>query len=98
TTLHVAAKNGMADIARVLLDHGALVYDTNKYGDAALHLATRHGHLDVVHVLLNHPAANELDTAIFRCCTHGDFGQTALHQAAMLGRTEVARVLLSHGA
>ncbi|KZV62942.1 hypothetical protein PENSPDRAFT_758344 [Peniophora sp. CONT] len=91
TALHTAASHQHVEVVRALLEHGALVNDTNEGSETPLHHAAHFGHLDVVCALLNHPAADESDTAASRCRVHSGYGLTPLHQAAQHGHVEVAR-------
>jgi hypothetical protein len=76
---------GYADVARLLLEHGADVNARDDLGDTPLHEAA-HGHVDVVRLLLEHGAdVNARDKN----------GQTPLHEAASWG---VVRLLPDHGA
>uniref|UniRef100_A0A7C1GC84 Zinc-ribbon domain-containing protein n=1 Tax=Thermofilum adornatum TaxID=1365176 RepID=A0A7C1GC84_9CREN len=90
TPLHNAAGRGYADVARILLEHGAYVNAKDSlYGWTPLHFAAFEGHVDVVKLLLEHGAdvnARNRD------------GWTPLHRAADMGHVDVARILLEHGA
>ncbi len=88
TALYYAAAYGHADVAEILLKHGADV-NAEDWGITALHGAAYEGHADVVEVLLKYGAdINAKD---------GD-GDTALDVAISKGHAEVARVLRAHGA
>ena len=56
TALHVAAKNGHVDVAKVLIQNGADVNAVEKDKWTALHLAARNGHVDVAKVLIQNGA------------------------------------------
>ncbi|MFH1428565.1 MAG: ankyrin repeat domain-containing protein [Candidatus Margulisiibacteriota bacterium] len=53
TPLMIAAQNGYADIAKVLLQHGAdpAIKDTN--GESALMIAVNNGYPEIVKMLIN---------------------------------------------
>ena len=82
TPLNMAAQNGRAAVARLLLSDPALRVDVNKptpAGRTPLYIACGRGHLDVVRVLLaagarvNQPTANCRVTPLFRAITsHAD--------------------------
>ena len=52
TELHLAALNGSADMARLLVKYGANLNAVNEYGRTALYYAARHGHRKVADVLI----------------------------------------------
>jgi ankyrin repeat protein len=54
TPLHFAAEHGHAEVARVLLEHGADI--EAKHIETSLHYAAKRGHEEVVRVLLEHGA------------------------------------------
>ncbi len=90
TALHVAAAEGHADIARILIENGADVKAVSELKDArALHLAARFGHVDVLAVLLDSGADIE---------ARDQYRQTPLSRAAKLGHVEAVRLLLDRGA
>ncbi len=91
TPLGLAAFFGYADAAKVLIEHGASVNDSDKsrFGNTALDAAVAASHADVVRALLAAGAnVNVRDSA----------GYTPLHKAAQSGNLEIARMLLDHGA
>jgi len=89
TPLHVAAHEGHTYVARLLLEHGAVVNARDKYGFTPLYYAAGGGHIDIVSILLEHGAdVNARDKS----------GNTPLHYVAMLGKAVVAKLLLEFGA
>jgi ankyrin repeat protein len=52
--LHLASRDGHAEVARVLLEHGADVNSRARDGQTALHRASRIGQAEVVRMLLKH--------------------------------------------
>ena len=89
TSLHVASRHGHADVARLLLEHGAdaEVQDNDKC--TPLLLASRHDYVEVVRVLLKYGANREArDSSV----------STPLLLASGHGYAEVTRVLLEHRA
>jgi ankyrin repeat protein len=90
TLLHAAAKNGLANVCRVLAERGLDVNSKDEHGWTPLHWAAWYGHLEVAKVLLRHRAdVNAKDK---------DYDRTPLHWAAYKGYSEVAQVLLAHSA
>jgi len=90
TPLHVAIRQESAEIAELLLAHGADVNAKDKYGDTPLHTACHGRPIELVRILLKHGAdVNAKSTT----------GHTPLHFAAFdTYGTEVASLLLTHGA
>ena len=89
TPLHVSARWGHVETARVLLKHGADTEARDNRVLSPLGCVALSGHAELAQVLLEHGAdANAQDS--FRC--------TPLYLASGLGKLAVARVLLSHGA
>ena len=95
TSLHEAALHGMAEVAQVLLDHGANAKLETEEGETALHIVSRGKYnsqeqgVSIVRLLLDRGVdVNARDKDSF----------TSLHETALYGMVEVARVLLDHGA
>lgn len=89
TPLHLAAAEGHAEVAELLLRASARP-DARAYGGStALHVAAEHGRLDVVRTLLDHGAAPS---------PMNEAGETPLHAAARTGHVEAAGLLLDRGA
>ena len=86
TVLHVAARQGHADFAALVLKSGADVDARNEAGDMPLHVAARYGHDEVARVML---AANATVNA------RSISGLTPLHVAAEHGRFPVVKRLLA---
>jgi cytohesin len=86
--LHVALRCSHADIAQLLLEHGADAKAQNNRGRTPLFLASEGGHLEVVRVLLERGADVEAS----------GMDGSPLEQASDWGHVEVVRVLLEHGA
>jgi ankyrin repeat protein len=89
TPLHVASRREQADIAQLLLDHGADRNAQNNKSHTPLHLSSDCGHVEVVRILLEQGADTEAQDM---------FGRTPLSDASARGHAEVAQVLLEHGA
>lgn len=89
TPLHVVAKNGNADAARLLLEAGAKTELKDRvFGRTPLHFAVHKKHKSVAHLLIEHGAdVNATDK-------HGD---TPLYDA-VLTSYELTETLLAHGA
>ena len=89
TPLHVALRRQHADIAQLLLAHGADAKAQDNEIVTPLHLASEGGFLEVVLVLLEHGADAK---------AHNKRGCCPLERASEGGHVEVAQVLLEHGA
>ncbi|XP_050795783.1 ankyrin-1 isoform X6 [Gopherus flavomarginatus] len=89
TPLHVAAKHGKVDVARVLLEHDAHPNAAGKNGLTPLHVAVHHNNLEIVRLLL--PKGSSPHCSAWN-------GYTPLHIAAKQNQLEVARSLLQYGA
>jgi ankyrin repeat protein len=87
--LHVALRRGHADVAQLLLEHGADAKALDGFGTTPLILASQGGHAEVARVLLGRGADTE---------ARDKDRWNALEGAAFHGHMEVARVLLEHGA
>ena len=98
TPLGIAAREGHADIARLLLNAGA---DPQRLiglmGGMALHDATYFGHAAVVRMLTEKPVRPDAPAAGLN--VQGAYnGYTALHDAVWHGYLDVARALVEAGA
>jgi ankyrin repeat protein len=88
--LHSAARRGdVAEVRRLLLEHGAEVDVRDNEGETALHCAATNGHHKVVALLLEHGA--EVDA-------EGYPGLTPLDLAATNGHYKAGALLLKRGA
>lgn len=89
-----AGAEGLDEILRATLAHGADVTSTNRYGGTALIPASEHAHVSTVMILID--AGVPLDHV-------NHLGWTALHEAIVLGNggpdhVRVVRALLAAGA
>lgn len=106
--LHYAARNGHAEAARLLLDHGAPVDPEDVYGLRPADRAVLRGHEDVLRMLVDRGASR----TPFVSVALGEFwtlertealtkmrleGETLLHAAARFGRRQTTRTLLKAG-
>jgi ankyrin repeat protein len=89
TPLHIAAKNGRTEVARILLEKRADVNAKDRLQGTALHWAVAFGQPDVAEVLLAKGA--EVDATM-------KTGFTPLHYAAWTGRKDLAEMLITKGA
>jgi ankyrin repeat protein len=87
--IHVAARQGHADILTLLLEHGADLEGRGKYDWTPLHQASEDGKLEAGQCLLDHGAdINARDTDDW----------TPLFPATINGHVEFVRLLLDRGA
>lgn len=89
TYLMQASVNGKADIANLLLKHGASIEAENPVGKTALSIAAEAGSIQVIDTLLRHGA--QLETKSLR-------GETPLMFAANSGKHNCVEKLLEAGA
>jgi ankyrin repeat protein len=95
TPLHVASRCGHADVAQLLLEHGADADARDDSKRTPLLRASEYGHVNVARVLLEHGADAEARGRVF----WGWFqGWRPLEFASYGGHVEVVQVLLEHGA
>uniref|UniRef100_A0A8C7WPR7 non-specific serine/threonine protein kinase n=1 Tax=Oryzias sinensis TaxID=183150 RepID=A0A8C7WPR7_9TELE len=85
TALHWAAQNGDEAIARLLLDRGAAINETDGQGRTPAHVACQHGQENVVRVLLSRGADVQIN---------GKDNWTALHFAAWQGHLGIVKLLV----
>jgi len=90
TPLHEAALRGHEDTAKVLIDHGSDVLDTNYGNSTPLYLAASYDQTSMVRFLLNY-GREQLDIPSSR-------GSTPLHKAVGQGSLEMVQVMLEAGA
>jgi Fem-1 family protein b len=89
TPLRVACFEGLLDVVALLLDRGADIHISNKFGNTCLMIASYKGHLEVVKYLLEH-GSRPNDRALCNA--------TALHFAADRGHLKIVKVLVENGA
>ena len=89
TPLHVASHRGHADVAQLLLKHGADADAQDDEKRTPLLRASKDGHVKVARALLEHGANTE---------TRDEETWNALDRASYEGHVEVVQVLLEHGA
>lgn len=90
TALHIAARKGHADVAKLLFDNGVKVNLKDKDGRTALHIAANHGRVSVVKKLRT---AKGVDLN-----AQDSEGLTALHIATLKKKSEIVSALLEKGA
>lgn len=90
TALHVAAKNGRADIMALLCEHKDIKdNEPDNMGDTPLLLATESGCLECVEILLKRFGPGALKQ-------YNKNGDGPLHKAAFHGYADIMKVLLTH--
>ena len=84
--LHLASSKGHVEVARTLVQNGAIVHRKSFEVQTPLHLASINGHTEMVHLLI--AVGSNVNT---------QDGQnwTSLHHASINGFTEVAEILLN---
>jgi ankyrin repeat protein len=89
TGLHWAARLGLAEMARLLIESGANPNACNDDNDTPLHWAAREGQKELLVILLAHGAkVNAVDKG----------GWTPLRWAEAQGQEKIARILVAAGA
>ena len=90
TPLHVACENDNSECARALLEYGAIVDPTTRFGDTPLFAACEYSDEPTCARLLleNNANANAVNL----------FGETPLFWGSRAGKLEYVRLLLEHGA
>ena len=89
TPLWIASSKGESGLAKLLLDHKAVVDLPNKWGSTPLYVASWMGRMETVKLLLDHKAnVNKADKE----------GHTPLMIAAAHNREDVVHVLINGGA
>ncbi|GMH37616.1 hypothetical protein BSKO_05489 [Bryopsis sp. KO-2023] len=88
TPLHIAADNGLDDVAELLLEAGADANVQSKDGWTALHVAQDKNNIVICRMLLRKNANPDLA---------GQDGVTALHRAAFQNHIEFAKILVKEG-
>lgn len=84
TPLFIAAQNGRADVAKILLDSKADVNLATQFGSTPLFMAARNGQLEIVTQLISRGANVNATTRT---------GSTPLHVAAQNGHAAIVREL-----
>ena len=92
TALHIAAREGNAEAAQILLDQPSISVDAmNKWKSTPLMIAAGSGKLAIIDLLLRHPKTQIDLRAEY-------YGRTALIEAAVKGHISVVKALVSNGA
>eukprot|EP00300_Choanocystis_sp_HF-7_P000364 c10296_g1_i1.p1 GENE.c10296_g1_i1~~c10296_g1_i1.p1 ORF type:complete len:153 (+),score=28.15 c10296_g1_i1:292-750(+) len=88
TALHVVAKRGRIDVARLLLEHGANPNHINIYGRTAMSCAVL-GSVEMVNLLIQHGGCLNLPF-------QSEF--SPLHEACQSGKCSMVQQLIARGA
>ena len=92
--LHSAALEGTTEGVRLLLDYGAQVNATDRFGQTAIQYCALGGNADIARLLIERGAiVNAKPVSI-----DGLTDETAIEEAAEAGETEVLKVLVENGA
>jgi hypothetical protein len=89
TPLHIAARYGLTDYARDLVQHGADVHAGDVGGKTPLWWAAANGHADIIRLLAQAGADPDVDDKVR--------GLKPLHEAAKENHSEAVRALLELG-
>lgn len=98
TSLHLYARCGRADAARIQLRHGADTEIRDSQGCTPLLLAARYNQLEVLQVLLQHGARADAFAPLDTDFGHGVELGTCLHFAAESGHVQILKFLVSAAA
>ena len=85
--MHLAARNGQAEKARLLLENDVDVHEVQASGWNSLHLAVRYGQPDTISTLLEYGIDIDAENQ----------GSTALQLAALNGHLDIMSILLNKG-
>ncbi|KAG4433881.1 hypothetical protein IFR05_010640 [Cadophora sp. M221] len=97
TPLHTAATNGLEEVTKILLKHGAHLDLRDKLNDRnPLHLAVRHGHLAIVQAMFDSSQRPGPDAKGPDINSKDKLGLTPLHIAARDGNNSIVTTLLEH--
>jgi uncharacterized protein len=86
--LHIAARHGLLDDARLLIDAGANVDSPGDVGLTPLHYAAMWGHVEMITLLINAGAKLEVKN---------DFGESPLHVAEQGQHAAAIAMLRKYG-
>ena len=84
TPIHVACKNGIVPLVKLLLKNGGNILQTSndaKYGDAPIHIACKHYQLTVLKALLSHMECDPNQ--------QNAWGDTALHTVCKMAHSKM---------
>lgn len=79
----------ITEIVKQLLDNGAVINQSNLYGDTPLIFACQNGHTEVVRLMVK-------DASLDAC--NNQFGNSAIFFAVEKNYLEIVKILLEHGA
>lgn len=103
--LSIAASYGRYNIAKYLIQKGAIIDDQDEYGSTPLHFAAMKGHLNIVKLLIENGAdvnkqAQKKYIRLYGIDTNKTTGtfETPLHKACHLGHLDIVKYLIGQGA
>ncbi|KHN74170.1 Ankyrin-2 [Toxocara canis] len=98
TPLHIAARNPLPSMIRLLLSEGADPKLTSHTGESALHVAARSCNSEAARLMLEHllKTLSPAEIKEFVNARTFETGESALHVAARSCNSEAARLMLEH--
>ncbi|XP_065826122.1 transient receptor potential cation channel subfamily A member 1-like isoform X2 [Oscarella lobularis] len=94
SSLHQAISGGNVPVAKLLLERGCRVFNTDSRAESPFHLACAQGSVPMIETILNH--CKECIRSLLDA--KDPTGQTALHKAAIFNHVVVAKFLINKGA
>ncbi|XP_065826130.1 transient receptor potential cation channel subfamily A member 1-like isoform X2 [Oscarella lobularis] len=94
SSLHQAISGGNVPVAKLLLERGCRIFNTDLRAESPFHLACAQGSLPMIETIWNH--CQECTKMLLKA--KDPTGQTALHKAAIFNHVAVAKFLINKGA
>ena len=93
SALHYASANGLLEVTKILLEHGASINLANNSKNTALHWASLCGQVETVKLLCEWHEKKEGSTEKADPNLKNEFGRVPMEEALQAGRSEVAEYL-----